>query len=74
MGRRPKMSAIEKRLEEGKDFVINRNEYISLTGIDIPQNPYYTAKKSAVAKLAKEHGFEIQVIPEQLKFVNVEGQ
>ena len=39
-----------------------------MTGIDIPKSKYYTEKRSAVAKRAKEYGYTLTVIPERLVF------
>ena len=66
--KKPKMDEIVKKLETGLNFSVNRAEYISITGVDIPQNKSYTEKKSAVAKKANEYGYVITVIPEVIQF------
>ena len=55
-------------MESGEDFTLSRPEYLKLTGVDIPQDKSYTEKRSAVAKRAKECGYVLEVIPEQLVF------
>ena len=68
MARHPKLEKITEILRNGQDFQINRAQYIEYTGVDIPQDRYYTERKSSVAKRAKEYGYEIHVIPETLVF------
>lgn len=65
---KPNLDGIKKKMNNGKDFVLTRNQYIKLTGADIPQDKYYTSKRSAVAKLAEQMDFSVEVIPEQLVF------
>ena len=72
---KPKLKEIIKLFEKGTNFSLDRQQYIALTGIDIPQDKNYTAKKSAVAKKAKEYGYSITVIPEKLSFrINKESK
>lgn len=68
MSKHPRMNEIERKLASGKNFMLSRLEYINMTGADTPQNPYYTVKRSAVAKLASKYGYVIQLIPEKLVF------
>ena len=65
----PRLEKIVELLKNGEEFALNRQQYIELTGTDIPQDKYYTEKKSAVAKRAIDYGFGIVVVPEVLKFV-----
>lgn len=64
----PEMKQIISLLEKGKDFSLDQYQYRKMTGIDIPKSKYYTEKKSAVAKRAKEYGYTLTVIPERLVF------
>ena len=66
--RRPKLDKIKGKLLLGNDFVLSREQYIKLTGTDIPQSKSYTENKSAVAKISKEYGYVITVVPEKLVF------
>ncbi len=68
MSRHPKLEEIKKRMAKCKDFQLTRTQYIKLTGIDIPQNKTYTETRSAIAKAAKENGYEVEVIEEIIKF------
>ncbi|MBR1624334.1 MAG: hypothetical protein IJ676_01185 [Clostridia bacterium] len=68
MPKRPDMSRIEKLFLAGNSFYLSRQQYISYTGADIPQNKSYTQAKSAIAKKAQEYGYSIEVIPEKLVF------
>ena len=69
---KPKLEKIEEKLKQGRNFKLTRERYIKLTGVDIPQNKYYTENNSAISRVAKEYGFEIKVIPEQLEFRKME--
>ncbi len=66
--KKPDLTKIENKMESGKDFTITREQYLKLTGADIPQKKSYTEKDSAVAKRAKKMGYTITVIPEKLVF------
>ena len=68
MGKRPKLDKIILKMERGNDFVLSRNQYLNLTGVDTPQDKSYTERRSAVAKCAEKHGYYITVIPERLEF------
>ncbi len=68
MGKHPKLDTIAKRMDEGRDFALTRIEYQRLTGIDTPQDSYYTKNKSAIAKLANSKGYVIDLVPETLRF------
>ena len=68
MAQKPNLSTIIERLSTGNDFQLTRQQYISETGADIPQNKTYTKTKSAVAQMAKLYDYSIEVIPEILIF------
>ena len=68
MSKHPKLDEIKKRMQKGKDFQLTRTQYIQSTGVDIPQDKSYTEKRSAVAKIAQEAGFEVQIIEEVIQF------
>lgn len=71
---KPKLEDIENKLSEGKNFDLSRKQYYLLTGLDIPQSKSYTEKRSAVAKMAKEFGYEVKFIPEKLEFRKVSNE
>ena len=67
----PRLTQIEERMKKGKDFTLTRSDYLRLTGTDIPQKASYTQKSSAVAKRAKQYGYQITVVPERLVFTKI---
>ena len=67
----PNMDKIIALLEKGDNFSLNRSQYMRMTGADIPKSKSYTEKRSAVSKRAKEYGYTITVIPEQLVFSKI---
>ncbi|MGO4972683.1 hypothetical protein ACTQ56_12030 [[Clostridium] aminophilum] len=66
--KKPNLIEVDKLLERGKNFELTRENYLKMTGADIPQDKNYTKKRSAVAKHARNYGFTIEVIPEKLVF------
>ena len=71
MATKPNLNSIVRRLDDGEDFSMTREQYINSTGADLPQSKSYTEKKSAVAKRAHERGFTVTVIPEVIMFHKV---
>ncbi len=69
--KKPNLDGIKKKMNNGKDFEITRDQYIKSTGADIPQNKYYTSRNSAVAHLAEQMNYRIEGIPEKLVFKKV---
>ena len=48
-------------LESNEEFSITEKQYLKNTGREIPKDTYYLKSKSAFAKLAKKHGYIIEV-------------
>ncbi len=71
MGRKPDLYTIVERMNRGEEFVLDRKEYIAITGIDLPQDKNYTEKRSAIAKKAKEYGYYVEVISEKIKLYKI---
>lgn len=66
--KKPNLDKIIDKLKKDKNFSLSREQYLSYTGADVPQQKWYTENKSAVAIKAKEYGYIIKVIPEVLEF------
>ena len=66
--RNPDLSKIVGLLEKQEEFELTDIQYKRKTGAEIPKDKSYTEKRSAVAKKAKEYGFEIEVIPKRIIF------
>lgn len=67
--KKPKLVQIIKLLENGKDFELTNEQYKKKTEADFPKNKYYAEKRSAVAKIAAEYDYRIEVIPQRILFV-----
>ena len=67
--RNPKLLRIIELLEEGKDFELSNQQYKKKTEADFPKDKYYAEKRSAVAKIAAEYDYRIEVIPQRILFV-----
>lgn len=61
MSKNPDLTEIEKQMEKGETFELTTEQYLLSTGINLPQNKSYTENRSAVAKVARVHGFRIRV-------------
>ena len=68
MGKRPKLSQVDELFKKGIEFKLTDAEYESKTGCPLPKDTYYLQKKSALAKLAMQNGYDIQVIEKQVIF------
>ena len=52
-------SKIGELLKTTPDFSLTESQYKKLIGKDLPKNPSYLTKKSALAKFTKQEGFII---------------
>ena len=66
--RKPDLSRIIYMMEKQERFELTDVQYRRNTGADIPKDKSYTEKRSAVAKKAKEYGYEIEVVPKRVIF------
>lgn len=62
MGKHPDFFELEKLFGEGNDFELTESRYEKLTGAALPKNKYYLSNKSAIAKLARRNGYDVDVI------------
>ena len=58
---RPDLKKIQTLLESNEDFSITEKQYKNSTGASMPKDTYYLKNRSALAKLANEHGFTVEV-------------
>lgn len=68
----PDLKEIKKLLEKNQDFSLTAAQYKRQTGADIPKGKSYTEKRSAVAKEAEKYGFQVEVVPEIIKFKKIQ--
>ena len=54
-------------------FTITGEYYRAKTGADFPKNKSYATNKSAIATLAKDHGYCLKVKSLEITFEKVEG-
>ena len=57
---KPNLSSFKLLFQSGKSFSITEEQYIKESGLNLPQQPYLQ-KSSALAKMAKEYGYAIEV-------------
>lgn len=65
MSKRPKLDELDYLFEAGEDFQITSTEYESKTGVPLPKGKSYLLNNSALARMAKEHGYIITDIIEE---------
>ena len=65
MGKHPNLNELEYLFEKGVDFHLTAREYEKKTGILLPKDQNYIKNRSALARRAAEHGFEITEIQEK---------
>lgn len=63
---KPKLEEIEKLLSKGKEISLTDAQYEKLTGIPLPKNNYYLKNRSALAKIAKNADYVIEVIEKRV--------
>lgn len=67
--KKPNLLQIIDLLEKGRDFELTNQQYKKKTEADFPKDKYYAEKRSAVAKIAAEYNYRIEVIPQRILFV-----
>ena len=57
---KPNLSQIELQLKSGHNFSLTEEQYLQTTGTTIPRNPSYLKTRSAIARLAKQYGYQVK--------------
>lgn len=65
MGKRPNLDALNDLFKKGQDFQLSDRRYEEITGASLPKGKYYLLSNSALAKKAKDKGYEITAIEEK---------
>lgn len=71
MSRRIDFSKFIPLLSANEEFSITESQYKKNTGRDLPKNPYYLKRSSALAEVAKMHGFLIEVNERTINFKKI---
>ncbi len=61
MVRKPKFDKLLPLFETGEDFSLTERQYEKSTGATLPKYFDYLKKKSALANIAKEYGFTVEI-------------
>lgn len=59
--RKPNFDKLLSLFEAKEDFSLTETQYEKSTGASLPKNFYYLKQNSALAKIAKKHGYEIDI-------------
>lgn len=63
---KPNLQKIEEMLKRKNYIRLTDKEYQKLTGLPLPKEKWYIINRSALAKLATDNAYEIQVIEKQM--------
>ena len=63
---KPNLQKIEEMLKRKNYIHLTDKEYQKLTGLPLPKEKWYIINRSALAKLATDNAYEIQVIEKQV--------
>lgn len=58
---KPSFEKIIPLLEAKKNFSLTEKQYEESTGARLPKENHYLQNKSALSRIAKEYGFEVEV-------------
>ena len=73
MSKKPKLENLENLFNSGLCFELTDTQYEKKTGVPLPKQPYYLVKKSALAKKAKENGYQLKLIEKRVIFTKIGG-
>lgn len=59
-------------LESNQEFSITETQYLENVGKSLPKNPYYLKYNSALAQVAKEYGYCIEIIERTVSLKKIE--
>lgn len=68
MGKHPDLSALTSMFGKGQNFELTDAQYERKTGVPLPKGSYYLRNRSAVARVAMENGYSIEVIEKRIVF------
>ena len=71
MAQKPDLSNILSLLGANEDFSSTEKQYLKSTGTTMPKDSKYLKRRSAVAKLAKEQGYVIEIAERTISFKKV---
>lgn len=72
MSRKPKFTELISLFESNTDFSLTEEQYEQMTGAPLPKGSYYLLTKSAVAKSAAEHGFQLNLNERTISFKKID--
>lgn len=61
MSKIPKIKGLDDLFASGKTFELTESQYEMKTGAPFPKDPIYLRNRSAIAKRARQNGYEIEV-------------
>ena len=71
MGKRPKLEALDVLFDSGRNFELTDEQYEKRTGVMLPKRTYYLVNSSALARRAKEKGYNLEVVEKSVIFTKI---
>lgn len=62
MATRTKLKKLDHLFNKGSTFQLTNSQYEKLIGENLPKEKWYLENRSAVATVAKEHGYQLKMI------------
>lgn len=66
MAKHPKLENLDVLFDSGKDFELTDEQYEKETGAPLPKKTYYLITGSALAKKAKDKGYQLDLIEKRV--------
>ena len=66
MARQPKLENLNSLFNSGESFELTEEQYEKKTGAPMPKRSYYLVTNSALARKAKENGYQLELIEKRV--------
>lgn len=71
---KPIFDKILNLFESGQDFSLTERQYLQQTGAPLPKSTYYLKKRSALSKVANDHGYYITITERTISLKRINNQ
>lgn len=66
MAKHPRLENLDVLFDSGKDFELTDEQYEKKTGAPLPKKSYYLITSSALARKAKDKGYQLELIEKRV--------
>ena len=71
---KPIFDKILNLFDSGQEFSLTEKQYFQQTGSTLPKSTYYLKSRSALSKVAKDHGYYITVTERTISLKRINNQ